>query len=198
MAQQTGEQQWTELKRDDLKWEVMQGTNVETKTFYMTSDSGKLGLAQIIYSDVLGVRTTAQFNSKIIDAKTAKPELWASDNLDKYEFSPDKQDFHSQSVSMELSKDGKSYHIKSTVNKGCIVDLTFTQTAPGFAVGRNGTSTFGTDPAKPWGRMSHVFWPRCQVTGSLITQQFGEVDFTGRGVFIHALQGMKPHFAGKT
>ena len=42
--------------------------------------------------------------------------------------------------------------------------------------------------------MRSAFWPRCQVEGSIITQQ-GPVDFKGRGMFAHALQGMKPHFA---
>jgi hypothetical protein len=31
----------------------MSGTNVETKTFYVVADSGHIGLAQIIYSDVM-------------------------------------------------------------------------------------------------------------------------------------------------
>ena len=44
--------------------------------------------------------------------------------------------------------------------------------------------------------MRHAFWPRCQVQGSIITKT-GEIDFKGRGLFIHALQGMKPHHAGK-
>lgn len=97
---------------------------------------------------------------------------------------------------MDLSEDGKSYIIKSTTNKGANVDLKFTQITPGFVVGKNGTSTFGTDPAHPWGRLYHKFWPRCQVEGSIMTKD-GPVDFKGKGLFIHALQGMKPHFAGK-
>jgi hypothetical protein len=31
----------------------------------------------------------------------------------------------------------------------------------------------------------------------MLTQK-GPVDFKGRGQFIHALQGMKPHFAGES
>lgn len=174
----------------------MDSTNVETKTFYMTADNGKLGLVQIIFSNVLGIRTTAQFNAKIIDPETNATELWASDNLDNFTFSDDKHQFRSKECSMEISEDGKSYHIKSSVNKSCIVDITFTQAAPGFAAGKNGTSNFGTDPANPWGRMKHLFWPRCSVEGSFLTQK-GPVDFKGRGQFIHALQGMKPHFAGE-
>ena len=97
---------------------------------------------------------------------------------------------------MELSDDGKSYTIKSTNSKTSIVDLKFTQTSPGFMVGKDGTSYFGTDPQRPWGRMIHKFWPRCQVEGQILTQS-GPVDFKGLGMVSHALQGMKPHFAGK-
>lgn len=97
---------------------------------------------------------------------------------------------------MELSEDGKSYVIKSSVNKTSVVDLKFTQQAPGLVVGKDGTSSFGTDPQKPWGRMRHAFWPKCHVEGHILTQ-VGPVNFKGRGIFIHALQGMKPHFAGR-
>lgn len=97
---------------------------------------------------------------------------------------------------MEISEDGKSYQIKSSTSKEAQVDLKFTQITPGFVVGKNGTSTFGTDPAHPWGKMYHKFWPRCRVEGSIMTKE-GPVDFAGLGLFIHAIQGMKPHFAGE-
>ena len=96
---------------------------------------------------------------------------------------------------MELSEDGQTYAIKASVDIKSIVDLKFTQMTPGFKVGKDGTSYFGTDPQKPWGRMFHYFWPRCRVEGHILTQS-GPVDFKGIGIFIHALQGMKPHFAG--
>lgn len=97
---------------------------------------------------------------------------------------------------MEISEDGKSYQIKSSTSKEAQVDLKFTQITPGFVVGKNGTSTFGTDPAQPWGKMYHKFWPRCRVEGSIMTKE-GPVDFAGLGLLIHAIQGMKPHFAGE-
>ena len=53
VAEQYKETPYTELTKDDLAWECMDSTNVETKTFYMLSDDGHLGLAQIIYSNVL-------------------------------------------------------------------------------------------------------------------------------------------------
>ncbi|KAK3706949.1 putative cell survival pathways protein [Vermiconidia calcicola] len=194
VAEQTREKAYTELSKDDLKWEVMDSTNVETKTFYMMSDEGHIGLAQVIYSNVMGVRTTAQFSSKIFYPDPSKPHLFSSDNLSNVSFSADKQNFKADGCSMDLSEDGKTYVIKSSVNKTSIVDLNFTQTCPGFVAGKDGTSYFGTDPQKPWGRMIHKFWPRCAVEGHILTQN-GPVNFKGKGVFIHALQGMKPHFA---
>lgn len=53
VAEQTKETPYTELKKDDLAWECMDSTCVETKTFYMVSDDGHLGLAQVIYSNVM-------------------------------------------------------------------------------------------------------------------------------------------------
>ena len=107
------------------------------------------------------------------------------------------QNFKADGCSVDLNEAGDSYTIKSTSNKTSVVDLKFTRITPGFVAGKNGTSSFGTDPAKPWGRMRHAFWPRCRVEGSIMTQQ-GPVDFKGTGCFVHALQGMKPHFAAST
>ncbi|KAF2488229.1 survival factor 1 [Neohortaea acidophila] len=193
VASQTSTAPYTELQKDDLAWECMDTTNVETKTFYMLSDEGRIGLAQVIYSNVMGVRTTAQFSSKIFSPNSTQ-HLWSSDNLHHFTFSPDKQSFHADNCAMELSEDGKSYTIKSSISKSSIVDLKFTQEAPGLVVGKDGTSSFGTDPKKPWGRMIHKFWPRCRVEGQILTKE-GPVDFKGTGIFVHALQGMKPHFA---
>ena len=43
---------YTESTKDDLKWKAMDSSCVETHTFYMHSDAGKLGIAQVIYSNV--------------------------------------------------------------------------------------------------------------------------------------------------
>lgn len=144
-----------------------------------------------------GIRTTCQFNAKIFyndDGKT--PHLWSSDPLNNTRFDDAKHNFYADNCSVELSADGSFYTIKSSTNKKSIVNLKVSRTAPGFVVGKNGTSYFGTDPANPWGTMRHAFWPRCKVEGSMLTQG-GEIDFGGRGFFVHALQGMKPHHAGE-
>lgn len=46
------ERPYTELKKEDLKWTVLDHSCVETQTFYMHSDKGQLGMAQVIYSNV--------------------------------------------------------------------------------------------------------------------------------------------------
>jgi hypothetical protein len=43
---------YTELNKQDLKWAAMDSTNVETQTFYLMADSGHIGMAQVIYSNV--------------------------------------------------------------------------------------------------------------------------------------------------
>jgi Svf1-like N-terminal lipocalin domain len=44
---------YTELTRDDLKWQVLETTNVETETFYFVAESGQIAMAQVIYSNVM-------------------------------------------------------------------------------------------------------------------------------------------------
>lgn len=105
--------------------------------------------------------------------------------------------FGADNLAVTLNEEGDTYTIKSAVNEDSLVNLTFKRTAPGFVVGKDGTSYFGTDPQNPWGSMSHAFWPRCAVEGTITTKE-QNFDLKGRGLFIHALQGMKPHHAGKS
>ena len=43
---------YTELTRDDLKWKALEWTSVETQTFYLLSDEGRVAFLQVIYSNV--------------------------------------------------------------------------------------------------------------------------------------------------
>ncbi|KAK3944932.1 oxidative stress survival, Svf1-like protein [Diplogelasinospora grovesii] len=185
---------YTELTRDDLKWRAIDSTCVETNTFYLTSDSGYLAFVQVIYSNVAGIRTTCQFNSKVYYLDGSKPHLWCSTPLSNHEFSEDRTSFYANDCAVELSADGTSYSIKSMNDDRAIVNLTITRTAPGFQAGKTGNSLFGTDLNNPWGSMRHAFWPRCVSEGTITTKD-GPIDFKGRAFFVYALQGMKPHHA---
>jgi hypothetical protein len=52
VEKQTESTPYTELTRDDMKWIAMESTSVETQSFYLTADSGHIGVAQVIYSNV--------------------------------------------------------------------------------------------------------------------------------------------------
>lgn len=43
---------YTELKREDMRWEVQDSTCVETQTFYFVSDKGVIAMCQFLYSNV--------------------------------------------------------------------------------------------------------------------------------------------------
>jgi hypothetical protein len=142
-----------------------------------------------------GIKTTCQFSSKVFYPDQTTPHLFATDQLDNHRFDADKYNFYASNLSVELSEDGNSYTIQSSTSKKCIINIKISKLAPGFVAGQNGTSFYGTDPKQPWGKMRHAFWPRCQVEGSFMTQS-GELDMKGRGFYVYALQGMKPHHAG--
>lgn len=142
------------------------------------------------------MRVTVQFSCRLFYPNNEKPGLWATDPLSNYGFDEEQYSFFADGVSIELSEDGTYYTIKAAVNENSMVNVKFTRTAPGFQGGKNGTTNYGTDPKAPWGSMHHHFWPRAKVEGSIITKD-GEINVNGRGMLSHALQGMKPHHAGK-
>lgn len=139
---------------------------------------------------------TVQFNCKLFYPNNDKPFLWVSDPVSNYGFDEEKHSFYADGVSIELSEDGSAYTIKAAVNEASMINVKFTRTAPGFMGGRDGTTNYGTNPKEPWGSMHHHFWPRCSVEGTIITKE-EQIDVKGRGMLSHALQGMKPHHAGK-
>ncbi|KAK2595318.1 putative cell survival pathways protein [Conoideocrella luteorostrata] len=194
VAEEAKETPYTEISHDDLKWKAMESTCVETQSFYLTSDDGVIGLAQVIYSNVAGMRTTCQFNSKIFSKDASKPHLWCSTPLNNFEFSEDKTACYADDCALELSPDGNEYTIKSMNDERSIVNLKITRTAPGFVVGKTGITKFGTDLENPWGTIRHAFWPRCAAEGTITTPD-GPVDFKGKAMYSFALQGMKPHHA---
>lgn len=187
---------YTELTKNDLRWKVMESTNVETQTFYLMTDEGKLASVQLIYNNVRGLVITCQLNVKIFNHRGdgATDHLWLSDPLENHGFDEGMTSFYADGLLIDLNEEGDAYTIKAARNESALIELTMKRVAPGFQVGENGTTYFGTDPAHPWGEMRHCFWPRCTVTGTIITPE-KEYDCAGRGLFIHAIQGMKPHHA---
>lgn len=121
--------------------------------------------------------------------------VWTSTTLEDFStLNDEKRSFTAKGVSVTLSDDYKTYSLKVTVNPETIVDFKITRTTPAFKIGKDGYTVYGPDTSKPWGTMRHLFWPRCTIEGVILIHG-APLDVKGRGLFIHALQGMKPHHA---
>lgn len=62
VAEQAKETPYTELKKEDMKWNIMNTTSVETFTFYIIGDNGYTCLVQVIYSNVAYVDILVSHN----------------------------------------------------------------------------------------------------------------------------------------
>jgi hypothetical protein len=196
VSEQAKKSPYTVLSKESHKWLTPETSCVETQTFYIHTDAGPFAFVQLIYSN-LAISPTVQFNTQVYHLNGTTPPLWHSDTLENWGFGEDNYNFFADGVAVDLAEDGNAYTIKSTRNPECSANLTFSRSAPALVVGENGTTLYGTDTAHPWGTMHHSFWPRCKVKGSLVTPT-GEISLAGKGMFIHALQGMKPHHCGRS
>jgi hypothetical protein len=182
---------YTEISSDALRWQALTSTNVESQTFYMTAKDGTYAMLQVIYSSVAGIRTTCQFNAKI--TFPSKPFLWCSTPLNNWDFNETKTAFFADDCAVEIGPDGESWSIKSMNDERAVINMTVHRVAPGIQIGKTGETLFGTDLSKPWGTMRHAFWPRCRGEGTIVTKD-GTIDFgDSAGMYVYALQGMKPH-----
>ncbi|KAH6880684.1 oxidative stress survival, Svf1-like protein [Thelonectria olida] len=188
---------YTLLGKDEHVWRALETTSLETQVFYFFADNGYIAFVEVIYSNIAGLRTTCQLTCKVFYPDPARPHLWSSTPLENVELSDDMTCFYADDCAVELSDDGEFYTIKSINDERAIINLKVSRVSPALHVGTSGTTYFGTDIENPWGTMRHAFWPRCVSEGTINVE--GEVvEFTGKAVFIHALQGMKPHHAAST
>lgn len=182
---------------DDFKWIHPDYTNVETQTFYFTDlDSGYTGFAQVIHSNLMGLKTTAQFTFRLYNNKTGSEDancIWSSTALEN--FRTDGANFYADGVSIEATGN-EQFTLKLTVNPECEVTLNVARLTPGVIFGKDGLTYYGEDVNAPWGSMRHLFWPRCSVQGTIKLKE-ATVNINGYTMFVMAMQGMKPHHAAK-
>ncbi|CUM63292.1 uncharacterized protein PRCAT00000863001 [Priceomyces carsonii] len=193
-----GAKTWRETNAKDFSWLTPGFTNVETQTFYFTClKSGLCGFAQVIHSNVMGVHTTAQFTFRLFHAEEGREvdKIWTSTKLEN--FRTEGPNFYADNLSIVLNEDDNQYVIKSSVTKESIVELTIDRLTPGVIFGEDGTTYYGDDLKNPWGSMRHLFWPRCNVKGIIITPA-KSFEIEGLTMFVMAMQGMKPHHAAKS
>ncbi|TGZ80901.1 oxidative stress survival, Svf1-like protein [Ascodesmis nigricans] len=181
-----------EVKNEDLHWRVQNSTAAETQTWYIQCNNGHYAIVQIIYTNVSNIHITAQFNLKVFHPDGTFS--WSTKPLSNYEFDEEKRSFYADDLSITLSEDYQTYNIKSVVDPDALVDMKITRVAPAFMVGKDGRTNYGTDPKNPWGCIRHLFWPRVMAEGAVVCKG-QKIETTGQGMFVMALQGMKPHHA---
>lgn len=184
---------------EDFKWLSPNYTNVETQTFYFTClKSGHTGFAQVIHSNIMGVHTTAQFTFRLYNSKgDVVKNIWTSTKLDEFETKG--SNFTANGLSIEFSDDNNEITFKSNVCPESEIEFHIKKLVPGVIFGDDGTTLYGEDVENPWGSMRHVFWPRCEIKGTVVDKKLAETfDIDGYTMFVMALQGMKPHHAAKS
>ncbi|AET37555.1 Svf1p Ecym_1320 [Eremothecium cymbalariae DBVPG len=193
-----GKQPFHETSIQDFKWQNPASTNVETFTFYFTQlESGVTGFAQIIHSTIGSLHTTGQFTFRCHHKTRPDLNVWTSTKLENFRI--DGTNFYANNLSLELSSDGTSFHLKSSVCTDSIVDLVATRLTSGVKVGEDPTTYYGEDEKSPWGTMRHVFWPRNSVNGTITLKGGVAVSFKENySMLAMAMQGMKPHHAARS
>lgn len=148
---------------------------------------------------------TIQFTCRIYDSKTGET-TWKSLNVSNFNTpgsGKDKRSCKSDEFSITHKSPGsnekwaESYQITANLDKDVqiFLDVGRPASAPGFKIGndeKGGYSYFGPDTKNPEGYVIHRFWPRFEASGHVVLH--GQMKtLNGNGVFIHAIQGMRPN-----
>lgn len=191
------------LTLQDYKWVQPPQSHVETQTFYFHTDE-YYGFAQLIHSNPVNLMYTSQFTFLLRKAGDPKFKVWGSHALEGAEVvdgaSGPSTDFKATNFSIKFDAKAQQYRFAGMCGEDIKVDLTFQCVDQGFKIGKDGYSKYGTDRNAPWGTMRHIFWPRSEVTGVIAVPKKQVVLELGPenkalGLFVMALQGMKPHHA---
>ncbi|KAK4055893.1 putative cell survival pathways protein [Microbotryomycetes sp. JL221] len=197
------------LEPQDTEWLCAGGFVTETQTFYATTNKGQLVMCQVIHSAVGLWYPSIQFTFRFVD-QTNNKHVWKSIAVTNFSSSPSGLDKRScRSDQFSITCDGSKYTIIGKYDDDVSLSLTFERLAQGFKVGagpRGGMSYFGqskpptTKTVGPDinggtdGYAVHRFWPRCKVTGVVRFGQQEMIDLEqSRGMFVHAIQGMRPN-----
>ena len=202
------DQLFAELEPKDLEWTCASGFVTETYTWYTVLQDGSFATSQIIHSS-LGTWASpmVQMTFKYYNPNTNE-RIWKSLNSTTFKSegaNKDKRSCKADEFSVDFSTDpdGNEKH-SITANIDADVQLSYTFTRPAGAKGwklgagpKGGYSYFGADQAKPDGYVMHRFWPQVLTDGHIIIKGRA-IDATGQGMFVLAIQGMRPNLVAST
>lgn len=127
---------------------------------------------------------------------TPPPEGSGRDKSKKYDKRSCKGDQFT--ILYDSNADGReSYTIDAHMDTDLQLSYTFTRPkeSVGWKLGagpQGGKSFFGANAASPDGYVIHRFWPQVYTSGHII-QKGQAIDAKGVGMFVHAIQGMRPN-----
>ncbi|KAI0784253.1 oxidative stress survival Svf1-like protein [Abortiporus biennis] len=193
-----------ELEPKDLEWTCPGGFAVETQTWYAMFEDGTSFMCQVIHSAVGVWYPTIQFTCKI-HRPDSKETTWKSVNVTNFLTPPPGLDKRSSkadeySITYKSNPDSdtpETYVIRANLGDDLQLSLEVSRPTdvPGFKIGKGpkgGFSYFGNDVANPEGYVVHRFWPRDRTKG-LIVHNGKAINVEGPGMFVHAIQGMRPN-----
>ncbi|KAK0557378.1 putative cell survival pathways protein [Tilletia horrida] len=197
----------------DLEWTCAGGFTTETQTWYTLLPDGSFVTSQIIHSSVGLWYPQIQFTFKYFNPKTGE-KVWKSVAVTHFVTPPpsgsgrkvfDKRSCKSDqfTVLFDSHPDGsESYDISASFDQE--LQITYKYTRPAAAKGwklgagpTGGKSIFGSNPDSPDGYVVHRFWPQAKTSGHIMLKG-NLIDATGNGMFVHAIQGMRPNLVAAT
>ncbi|KAJ8455498.1 hypothetical protein ONZ45_g18930 [Pleurotus djamor] len=196
-----------ELETKDLEWTCPGNFATETQTFYTLGDDGTSLMCQVIHSAVGVWYPTVQFTCRIYNAQKNISE-WRSINVSNFTVVPtDKRSSKADQYSItHKSKPGtdypESYIISANLGTDVQISLEVHRPVdiPAWKLGKGpkgGFSYFGPDLEKPEAYVVHRFWPRTKVIGLIVLNGHAN-PIQGPGMYIHAIQGMRPNLVAQS
>ncbi|KAI8053876.1 oxidative stress survival, Svf1-like protein [Syncephalis plumigaleata] len=181
------------LTTKDLQWTAISSACSESQTIYAMTEDNALFFIQLAYANA-GFGTNIQVSYRYFQpaSNTNIFGTHTCSNSD-YKLSDDRLSVDCRPVSIHLNEAADTYKVSFHQDKEQI-DFTITVQDRGFTLGK-GRTYYGKGENAPY--MAHRWWPRCMVKGvAILDGQMRTLD--GRGTFIHAFAGMKPHTAASS
>lgn len=192
----------------DLSWVQAGGFTTETYTWYSILADGTFVTAQIIHSAIGIPFPQIQVTFKLFNPSTGD-KIWKSVSVSKFVSpapkSSDKRTCKSDQLHVDfvtLPNGDEKFVLDVTYDAEVQLSWSFIRPADnkGWKIGTGpdgGKSIFGPQPpptpnAEPDGYVFHAFWPVAKTEGVLLAKG-GVIDGAGQGMFIHAIQGMRPN-----
>lgn len=196
------------LTPTDLEWTCAGGFTTETQTWYSVLQDGSFATSQIIHSAVGLWYPQVQMTFKYFNPKTGK-KIWKSVNVTKFTAPPsagaagaqgDKRSSKAAEFTVLFSttdNGDEKYTISANLDAELQLSWSFVRpkAVQGWKLGggpKGGYSYFGSNLGSPEGYVIHRFWPVAESEGHIISKGTA-IDAKGKGMFVHAIQGMRPN-----